>query len=337
MIRAAFIVLTLMCSVVSAQSVQELIDRFDRAYAADRMSLAINTAERILELYPDSAWWHFQAGCVLARLDRHDESIEHLNRCSSLGFSGITSFEEHSDLDPLRDDARFVEVMDQVRTHAVARMNAFQEEAKRHTPLIYVPDELSEGTRPPLILALHGTGMDGESMHDSLLEFAKQEQMILISPDALRPSGDGFSWTYRDESEWFVEYLIELSITEHNVDPEQVYLVGFSQGANIALVMGQIRPELFAGVIPVCGHYEPQIVDSDIKPAPFYLMTGARDDWRRTYSIASRDFAERGGHVQLRVIPKHGHELPSGRIAIREFAKAFKWFNRLSSVDTTVP
>ena len=337
MIRAALIVLTLMCSVVSAQSVQELIDRFDRAYAADRMTLAINTAERILELYPDSAWWHFQAGCVLARLDRHDESIEHLSRCASLGFSGIASFESNTDLDPLRDNERFVEVLDQVRSHAETRMAAFQAEAKKHTPLIYVPEELTDDARPPLILALHGTGMDGESMHESLLEFAKQEQMLLISPDALRPSGDGFSWTYRDESAWFVEYLIEQAIAEHHVDPDRVFLVGFSQGANIALVMGQTRPELFAGVIPVCGHYEPQIVESDTKPAPFYLMTGARDDWRKTYSIASRDFEARHGDVQLRVIPRHSHEMPAGRIAIREFAKAFKWLERLNPADTGVP
>lgn len=331
------LVLFMSSAFARGQSVQELMDRFDRAYAADRMSLALSTAERILELYPDSAWWHFQAGCVLSRLERVDESIEHLEKCASLGFSGIASFEEHADLDPLRVDERFVAVLDQVRAQAEQRIGAFQTEARKHKPMMYVPEVTDEDTRFPLIVALHGTGMNGESMHDALFEFAEQEQMILVSPDALRPSGDGFSWTYRDESSWFVQYLIEQTAAEHPVDSERVYLVGFSQGANIALVMGQSHPELFAGVIPICGHYESRIADSENQPAPFYLMTGASDRWRKTYNQALRDFREQGGHVQSRVIPRHGHEIPTGKVALREFTKAFKWFERLNESGSDVP
>ena len=40
-----------------------------------------------------------------------------------------------------------------------------------------------------------------------------------------------------------------------------VILVGFSQGANIALMMGRSHAREFAGVVPVCGHWEADVAD----------------------------------------------------------------------------
>lgn len=335
--RTVLLVFAIVTTLAQAQSVQDLADRYDRAYASERFELALKTAEQILDLYPESAWWQFNTGTVLARLGRSDESIEHLRRCADLGFSGLRSFEQNADLDPLRADERFGEILEQVRSSAEERMHAFQDEAKRHAPLIYTPDQADGGQPFPIIIALHGTGMDGRSMHDALLETAKDQGMILVSPDALRASGNGFSWTYRDESEWFVEHLIERVVQEHGGDANAVYLIGFSQGANIALNMGRTHPSMFRGIIPICGHYEPQIATVDGVPTPFYLMTGARDNWRRTYAKAKRDFRDAGGEAEIRMLPGLGHQLPQGRTAMREFKKAFLWFDRVHADAVQAP
>lgn len=328
MLRIIATLLAFSISVTHAQSVQELVDRYDRAFAQERYGLALSAAEDILENYPDSAWWHFQAGAALAELGRDEEAVASLTRCADLGFSGVRSFEQHRSLDPLREHDGFIRAIERVRSNAEVRMSAFQEEARQHTPRHYVPERSDDAGRPGLILALHGTGMDGASMYDSLRETAEDAGMVLVCPDALRPAGDGFSWTYRDEAEWFVEHLIEWAVQEHGVDAGRVLLVGFSQGANIALILGQTRPELFRGVIPVCGHYEAQVVASPREPAPFYLLTGARDPQRRTYTEARRALLDAGGAAQLRVLSGHGHELPSGRVALREFKRALVWVDR---------
>ncbi|MFG0245554.1 MAG: alpha/beta fold hydrolase [Phycisphaerales bacterium JB052] len=311
-------------SVTFAQSDQALLDRYDRMYASGKYEQALRVAELISERYPESATWHFNRGALYAKLGQLDAAILQLQQSADLGFTGIASFEQNADLDSVRDREDFKAVLELVRSAAKARMDAFQVEARRHEPKVYVPPAAATESRA-LIVALHGTGMDGESMYDALRETAELEGMILVCPDALRPAGAGFSWTYRDESSWFVNHLIDWAIEEHGADPARVILVGFSQGANIALIMGQTQPELFAGVVPICGHYEAQIAEAAQTPAPFYLMTGARDPWKRTYNDARRDFEDAGAAVQVRLLPSVGHALPSGKVGTREYVRAVRW------------
>lgn len=322
MLRIILLTLALFTATTHAQSDQDLIDRFDRSYAASRLTQALAAAEQIIERYPDSAWWRFNAAAVLTRLDRPDEAIPHLTKCAELGFSGIQSFEQNTDLDPLRARDDFKAILETVRANAKQRMDDFQREAKQHRPKTFVPEGIES---PPLIIALHGTRMDGQSMYDALLPAATELGMALVCPDALRPSGDGFSWTYRDESEWFVEHLIERSVWEHQIDPNRVILVGFSQGANIALIMGQTHPDLLLGTIPICGHYEEQVARGDAAPAPCYLLTGSLDPWKQTYGKAKRAFEEAGGRAQVRMVSGMRHELPSGKGGERELLRAIRW------------
>jgi predicted esterase len=318
------LILTSLATRAGAQSDQQLIARYDRMYAAEKYEQARWAAEAIVERYPESAIWRFNAGAINSRLDRQDEAIAHLEICASLSFSGIRSFEQNADLDPLRERDDFKAIIALVRENARIRMGEFQREARAHSPKLYVPPDGSDQARP-LVIALHGTGMDGESMYAALRASAEEKGLILVCPDALRPSGDGFSWTYRDEAEWFVDHLINRAVKAHNADPERVILIGFSQGANIALIMAQTEPERFLAVVPICGHYESQIAEARGVPAPTYLLTGARDPWRQTYTAARRDFVSAGAEVELRILSGYGHTLPSGRSGLLAFNRAIQW------------
>jgi len=314
-----------------AQTDQQLIDRYDKMYAAEKYELALKAVETICERYPAAARWHFFAGALYSKLGQPEKAIEYLQITADNNYTGIASFEQNTDLDPIRDRDDFIAILDTVRANAKARMGEFQAEAKNHMPKSYFPPP--GDTKPPLIIALHGTGMDGQSMFDAIGQAAKNQHAILIAPDALRPAGDGFSWTYRDESKWFVEYLIEDAIKNHNADPDRVILIGFSQGANIALILGQTHPESFLAVIPICGHYEPQIAEASTTPAPFYLITGSRDPWKKTYIKAKNDFTAAGGQVQSRILSGKGHQLPSGKSGTREYEKAIIWALKQSESD----
>lgn len=329
----ASLILTLFVSTTHAQSDQQLVDRYDRFVSKENYKGALIAAESIVERYPESAIWQFNLGSMHARLGEHDAALSALREAAELGYTGIHSFEQSEDLDSLRDNDRFGEIIEQVRKNAQQRLDGFIREARNHTPETHVPSSVDES--PALILALHGTGMRGEDMIESLTATADELGMILIAPDALRPSGKGFSWTYRDESEWMVQDQINKAVDEHGIDPERVYLIGFSQGANIALIMGRTHPDLFAGVIPICGHYEPQVADVDGSAdiPPYYLMTGARDPWKKTYINAKRDFQDSGIPVEVRMLSGKGHELPQGKQGLREMIKAIRWCESQSQED----
>ena len=319
----AIALIAIFCFNSIAQSDQQLIERYDKMYAAEKYELALKSAETICDRHPESGRWHFFAGALLAKLDRGDEAIEYLQVCADRKYTGIASFEQNSDLDSSRERDDFKAIIKTVRLNAKARMDEFQAEAKKHVPMAYYPE--SDDEKLPIVIALHGTGMDGESMFDAIKDACVNQGAILIAPDALRQAGNGFAWTYRDESKWFVNYLIDQAIEEHDADPDRVILIGFSQGANIALILGQTQPESFLAVVPICGHYEAQNAESLQTPAPFYLISGARDPWKKTYVKAKNDFKAKGGSVMSRLLAGKGHQLPSGVAGTKEYTKAIIW------------
>ncbi len=324
--KLLLIILTLFTSFGYAQTDKQLVDRYDKMYAAEKFELALSAATMICDRYPSTATWHFNAGALLARLDQPEQAIEYLTVAAENGYTGVRSFEQNSDLDPVRELEEFQTILDTVRSNANARLEEFQGLAKQHQPEKFIPQGI-EGITPPIVIALHGTGMRGADMLNAIQPACEKMGAILIAPDGIRKAGDGFSWTYRDEAEWYVDYLIEQAANEHDGDPDRVVLIGFSQGANIALILGQTQPKKFLAVVPICGHYESQnaATSEGTQPSPFYLMIGSRDPWKKTYPIARRDFEAAGGSVQTRILSGKGHELPVGKSGEREYTRALIW------------
>lgn len=327
--QSRILVLTLLLLTLPAfaQSDQQLVDTFDRAYAAERFDEALRAGETICERYPTAAVWHFNTGALHARLGHTERALECLNIAADNGYTGIRSFQQSTDLDPIRDLPQFTTILEAVAANAAKRLDEFKQLALAHDPPRFVPARTDPAEKLPVIIALHGTGMKGADMLAALEPACKDARVILIAPDALRPAGEGFSWTFRDEAEWFIDNLIERAVKEHNADPARVILLGFSQGANIALVQGQTRPDKFLAVVPICGHYEPQAAQTaeGQTPAPFYLITGSRDEWKKTYTAAVRDFSAAKGEVSLRVLTGKGHQLPIGSAGTRDYTRAIRW------------
>lgn len=320
----------LLCVVVlsaRAQTDEQLVETFDRAYAAERFDEALAAGEKICERYPTAAVWHFNTGALLARLGRTERAIEFLGIAADNGYTGIRSFEQNTDLDGVRELEAFGAIVERVRTNAAKRLAEFKELALAYEPPVFVPERTDPDEQLAVVIALHGTGMTGADMMGAMREACAKARVILVAPDALRPAGDGYSWTYRDESEWFIDHLVEWAVREHQADASRVILVGFSQGANIALVQGQTRPERFVGVVPICGHYEAAAAETEAGrvPSPFYLITGSRDDWKETYSVARRELEAAKGAVELRVLTGRGHQLPVGATGTREYRRAIEW------------
>jgi len=162
----------------------------------------------------------------------------------------------------------------------------------------------------PTILALHGRG---SNEHD-LIALADHlpESLLWISPRAPLTLGP-------NSYEWFrvrvigkpdpeqvasaletIDHFIDEILSAYPIDPQKLFLLGFSQGSLLSMGYALERPTRVAGVIAQSG-YIPQninleIDETDLKNKPFILTHGEQDtmipvEWGR----ASRDYLQKLG------------------------------------------
>jgi predicted esterase len=226
-----------------------------------------------------------------------------------------------------------------VRANAERRLASFRAAAAEAEPVVVRPRGHDASVPTPLVIALHGTGGTGRATARAWRAATQRAGALLVAPDALRPAGNGYSWTFRDESEWYVEHLIEKVGEEYAIS--EVVLVGFSQGANIAFSMGRSHPDLFGAVVPICGHWEadaaampraPAVEEEDSRPS-WYLLIGELDPWQGTYDGAFGALGDAGMRVEMKKLPRVGHAMPR----TGELLEALRWCLEEKAGEPTRP
>jgi len=187
----------------------------------------------------------------------------------------------------------------------------------------------------PTILALHGRG----SNEQDLIELAPHlpDDLLWISPCAPLVVGpDSFEW-YRvkvigrpDPEQVLsaletIDHFIDEILPAYPIDPQRLFLLGFSQGSILSMCYTLIHPSRIAGVIAQSGHIpnsvELEVDETGIKGKPFILTHGEQDtmlpiDWGR----ASRDRLQKLG-VDLTY-----YEFPMGhQVSMESLAVISTW------------
>jgi poly(3-hydroxybutyrate) depolymerase len=131
---------------------------------------------------------------------------------------------------------------------------------------IYKPvsDPVLNGKRA-LMISLHGCAMSSDDMRDHAgwEQAADKFGMVVATPDV--PEGGYFNtdcWNYYGQNHSRSnKYNDEIIALAHelvardtlNIDPDQVYITGFSSGGSQANVIACLAPDIFAGVGSVSG------------------------------------------------------------------------------------
>jgi phospholipase/carboxylesterase len=193
-------------------------------------------------------------------------------------------------------------------------------------------------SRYPTILALHGRG----SNEQDLIELGPHlpEGLLWISPRAPLALGpDSYEW-YRvkvigrpDPVQVMaaletIGHFIDEILSTYPVDPQKLFLLGFSQGSLISLCYTLSHPSHLAGVIAQSGYIpngvDLEINEAEVKGKPFILTHGAQDtmipvDWAR----ASRDRLQKLG-VNLNY-----HEFQMGHsVSMESLSVIAAWLKR---------
>ncbi len=176
----------------------------------------------------------------------------------------------------------------------------------------------------PVVVMLHGHLGNEDVMW--IFAHTLPESCIIVAPRAVVPvSEKSFTWLPRSENEWpaLVQFdeaatamtsFIHALPTWYQVDLNQVYLMGFSQGAAVAFAVALQNPGLVRGIASLVG-FVPKQVDEAINRAalrdmPVFMAAGTRDD-RVPLAIAQESAAAvqaLGGFLEYREY-ETGHKL----------------------------
>jgi phospholipase/carboxylesterase len=180
------------------------------------------------------------------------------------------------------------------------------------------------GSSYPTILALHGRGSNEGDLIGLAPYFPKD--LLWISPRGPHKLGNNSYEWYRvkvigkPEPEQIgsaleaLDRFIDEIVSAYPVDPQKLFLLGFSQGSILSMCYALGRPNRIAGVIAQSG-YIPSSINLEVKEAdlpnkPFILTHGEQDT---TIPIdrarASRDLLQKLGIYLAYYEFQMGHQI----------------------------
>ena len=142
--------------------------------------------------------------------------------------------------------------------------------------------------RLPLYIALHGGGGAPKRTNDSQWEHMKRYYLPNVKEGIyVAPRGVTNTWNLHFVKESYVLYdrMIENMIAFENVDPNKVYVMGFSAGGDAVYQIGARMPDRWAAVNMSAGHHN-NVPPENLFNLPFLIQVGANDSMYKRNEVA---------------------------------------------------
>lgn len=189
--------------------------------------------------------------------------------------------------------------------------------------------EYSDAKNPKyLVVFLHGYGANGENLINLSYEFkAVLPEAHFISPNAIEPWEGGFPHSYQwfslrggldraklgdamediKNSNRILQNFISAQLKRFELEPKNLILVGFSQGAMMAMYQGLIEPTTPAGIIAFSGKLVlPEMIGEKIISKPeICLIHGEADS-----VVPFSNFLEAQKILEKVNVPFEAHAVP---------------------------
>jgi len=143
----------------------------------------------------------------------------------------------------------------------------------------------------PTVVMLHGRFGN----EDVMWVFARTlpSNWLIIAPRAIVPEQGGYSWhpfgpewpqlSNFDEAVTAVSHFIYALPEQYHADPEQIYLMGFSQGAAAAFATAMHYPGIVQGIAGLVGFMpnsnKNMLQSTPLKDLPVLLLIGEQDEF----------------------------------------------------------
>ena len=187
--------------------------------------------------------------------------------------------------------------------------------------MVYVPTDYAPGIGWPLVLCYHPAGGEattwpfrqvtrGEGFVVAGIEYQTDAYYQRLAPELTGPERQ------------YLEELIALLRGRLNVDPQMVFLGGFSQGGYSVSVIGEQMLDRLAGLVILGAgrrtHNPP--ARASIYQKPIFIGVGAMDEKHAPAARLARQFyAGRGADVTFEEWPQLGHAMDEASVGLRQW------------------
>jgi pimeloyl-ACP methyl ester carboxylesterase len=200
-----------------------------------------------------------------------------------------------------------------------------------------VPPEYHESRQYPLLIALHGPFDDAARNLSYWQGLADGNGYILIAPDWSKTTDDepGVPPTaYASTAEFHRQFLGLVSRLKRHlrIEDDRVFISGHSFGGDVAMDLAASHPDLFAGVISICGTGSRHLQWTAVNAIqmPWYVVVGdAQAGWFDRMGPLSARLFRRDTEMKV-VFDTIFVKYPSRGLEIyhEEFISIFDWMSR---------
>ncbi len=210
---------------------------------------------------------------------------------------------------------------------SIDRSFAFQNDAAKKYSL-YIPSGYDEAVPSKMILGLHPLNTsrwNSTSWRDHLIDFVETNNLLLVCPDG---GVDGRIDDPIDTA--FTTVLLDSMALWYNVNPEKIFVMGFSWGGRTTYSYGLSNAEKFAGFMPIGAAAEAfsgnESWFQNAKDKPFYIIHGSTDSPTRRFTPFVSALRNNEACVETNLLQGVGHTVDfSNRLQI--FTDAFNWLD----------
>lgn len=228
------------------QEAARLLRKGDAMKSSEAYAEAEKVYRAVIQADPSWAYPHYQLACNYELWNKHEQAVSEFKTSMELGLDDFPMMMSDPELGSIRQRPDFVESLQETRRRYLASSHT-----RVGQPIAVRP----EGTPPtggwPLMLLLHGYGDSNVNYLDQAQAWAAQGFVAVAVPGTVPMTSDSFQWSKEsvDPTQRDLQAIVKSPLLEGLINPQQVFLMGFSQGALHSLILTMQRPDQYAGVV----------------------------------------------------------------------------------------
>lgn len=177
---------------------------------------------------------------------------------------------------------------------------------------LIVPSNYKADVAMPLVLGLHGAGMNAQSQINLLSPYAESRGFLLLAVGSRGVTWDVMSSKYSYDVT-FIDNALRWAFDRVNVDSRRVAVEGFSDGASYALGLSMANGDLFTRTVAFSAGFIPPSDSPAVGKSKIFESHGTGDTILPIDGAARRivPMLEKAGYSVKYVEFTGGHQVPS--------------------------